>query len=454
MTDLGHGLDAAVASGPTREAIVDGDRRISYGELAAAAEALAGRLRAAGVAPGDRVALILPNVPEFAVALFGIWRAGAVALPLHAASTPTEIARALEDADVRAVLATTALEPALRGARSVAPAGAALTQYSTGQGGAPKRVTRTHRELLREVASVRAALGVGPEDRILGVAPLFHSYGLVNALLCALTSGAALVLLEGADLLPRDLLRALAAERITGLPGVPFLFDAVVGTRLREPVDLGALRYCTSAGAPLSPDTARRFAERFGVPVFGLYGATEVGVISVDRAPGAPGTVGFPIDGVEVTIVDGEVVIRSHAAPAGYDRPGPDSRFVGGAFVPGDLGRFDPDGRLVLTGRRRGFVNVGGNKVDPGEVEAVLRALDGVADAAVVGLPDPVGGERLKAVVVADASCDRARLLAHCRAHLAPYKVPRTFEVRSQLPRSPLGKVLRKALLEEPTEPS
>ena len=109
------------------------------------------------------------------------------------------------------------------------------------------------------------------------------------------------------------------------------------------------------------------------------------------------------------------------------------------------------DGRLVLTGRKRLFVNVGGNKVDPTEVEAVLLALDGVVDAAVVGVPDPVSGERVKAVVVAAPECDRARLVEHCRARLAPHKVPRTFQFREEIPRSPLGKVLRKLLVDEET---
>ncbi|MFT3775353.1 MAG: chorismate pyruvate-lyase family protein [Minicystis sp.] len=231
------------------------------------------------------------------------------------------------------------------------------------------------------------------------------------------------------------------------------------------------MRYCLSAGAPLAPPTAAAFGARFGVSARQLYGTTETGVVSINRGDGADaalGTVGFSIPGVTLRVLDddgqpvaagetGNIAIESLSAARGYDRPVAESEssFRDGAFLPGDVGRFDEAGRLQITGRRRFFINVGGNKVDPSEVEGVLRALPLVQEAVVVGVPDATGAETVKAVLVTSAPIERSAVLEHCRAHLAPHKIPRIVQFRAEIPRSPLGKVLRKYLIEdEPAPPA
>lgn len=483
--DLYRAFEAVAARDAGREAIVAGTRRIRYGALRQQAQELAGRLVETGVGAGDRVGVLLRNGPEFLAAILAIWKVEAIVLPLHTQLRDGEIEKSLRDCEVGVALVGAErreLQPAdigllvwegeergwnrREGKRaSTKPridAGPdpgdrpALTQYSTGSTGASKRVSRPHRGVLAEARALSALAGMDERDRILGVAAFCHSYAFTSVVVRSLIAGATIIAQE--DFFPRDVARLIETERVTAFPGVPFMWQLLAD--LNAPSDLSSLRHAISAGAPLSPDTARKMRENYGVVVCQQYGTTETGAIAFNRGPGADSTsVGLPITGVEVQIVDehgsevacdveGDVRVRTAHAARRYDEEvaHSDTWFEGEWFHTGDVGRLDAEGRLTLVGRKRGFINVAGNKVDPGEVEAVLCRHPAVAEAAVVAVVDRHGDEKIKAVVVPKSECTRDELLQHCRAYMADYKCPRAIEIRGELPKSPLGKVLRKYL--------
>jgi long-chain acyl-CoA synthetase len=490
-----EGIAARMAEKP---AVVAGDTVLTFRDLAARASAFAADLQANGVQHGERVAVVLPNGPEFLIAAYGIWKRGAILVPLHVLFRQQEILRYVAECDARAVVVNSRLgdlaEPLLGNAFQVehvwicpskggewqhrvrqtprtgsAPATAsdeaandwlAVTQYSTGSTGMPKRVTRRHSHLIGEVRAVLDRVGITDADRILGAAPFFHCYGMINAALCATLSGATLFAVN--DFYPKDVARLIERERITGFPGVPFMYQLLADQR--ETADFSSLRYALSAGAPLADSTARAFAAKYGTSVRRLYGSTETGVISIEPVGSIESepSVGLPIAGVEVRIVDaggqpvpagveGNVAVKSRYAAERYDQSDArgDSYFAGGFFHPGDRGRLDASGRLVLSGRNRGFINVAGNKVDPTEVEEVLKQFPPAVEAVVLGVPDGAAGEKIKAVLVTSSPCTPSDVLAFCATRLADFKRPRVIEFRNELPRSPLGKILRKYLLDE-----
>jgi long-chain acyl-CoA synthetase len=480
-------LDASASA--DRVALVYGDQRTTYAELREQVDRLAGALAARGLGQGAPIALVLPNVPAFAVAFLAILRAGAVVVPLNPHFKEAELEFHFRECGVQAVITDEAGEP---GCRSVAarlddppellvdldsleggstpPAPAAdddaVFQYSSGSTGRPKRVPRTHRHLRAEADGYVAAVGLTAEDSIFCTIALFHTYGMGCCLLAAVRSGATLVLFDNPN--PFVLQRARALEQIereraTVFPGVPFNFRMLA--EAPEDADLSSLRLCFSAAAALPRATQKAFQDRFGVPVRELYGCTEAGcvTVNVDGDPdGTVGSVGTPIEGVELRIADeagepveegriGEVLIRSVAMTPGYadaDELNADA-FRDGWFRSGDRGRIDEEGRLYLTGRTKRLIDVRGDKVDPVEVEDVLAVHPKVGEVVVVGVASDVPGEELvKAVVVPAGDCQERELIRYCRERLADYKVPSRVEFREEIPTGPGGKVLRKYLLD------
>ena len=500
-TDHLFGRLAAVAAGaPDKMAVVSDSITLSYVELLHRADAFSAQLADAGVRSGDRVAVILPNGAEFVICAFATWKLGAILTPMHAQLRHAEIVRYVSGCRARAIVATDAMDGIVRAvmdncsdtvthawrwSRSAARwqchrsqgqfattaavaddhcvQGAdslALTQFSTGSTGHPKRITRTHRNLIGEVQAVSGVLGRSSADRVLGAAPFFHSHGLMNAALGSILSGATLYAVE--RFFPRDLARLIEEEKITGFPGGPFMFQLLAD--LPDSIGFSDLRGVVSAGAPLPPAVAAAFQAKFRVPIRELYGCTEAGVLTIadEEEPGGEHTVGRPIPGVEIRIVDqqqqpvpvgekGRIEVTSAHAAERYDQSDDrvEAHFVGPRFYPGDLGRVTPEGRVILLGRDRGFINVAGNKIDPTEVESVLREMPTVTDVAVLGLPDGAAEEKVKAVLVVSAPCSREDVLAHCTRRLAPFKVPRVIEFRKEMPTNLMGKLLRKYLLEE-----
>lgn len=471
-----------------RPAVIHGERRVTRRELQARAERLATRLRRAGVGPGRVVGVRLPDGMEAVAAHFGVWRAGGALLPLNPRSTVAERRRVL--AAVRPAALIGPDGPGLRVRTRPAPAAVsgdvALVQLTSGTTGPPHPVPLTHtgvRDLLdRVVGALRSGGGGGPSRKAPSGAPpgasphgsprpnlvpvSLATWAGIYQVLFAFRVGAPVVLLA-----PFETTRFAAAVAEHGVRSV-VLPPAALHMLLEDPRvrTLAPLRRVRSITAPLPVPLARRFMERFGVAVLNSYGQTELGgeVIGWTAADAAEqltaklGSVGRPHPGVEVRITDddgapaapgavGELEVRTPATRAttpssvlaGRVRPG-------GWLRTGDLARIDRDGFVWIVGRRSDMINRGGLKVTPEEVEDVLRDLPEVADVAVVGRPDERLGEVPWAFVVpaAGREVDPGRLAAHCRARLAPYKVPAGFETVAALPRNEVGKVLRRALRE------
>jgi long-chain acyl-CoA synthetase len=489
----------ASADSGAKVALSDSRSTLTYAELADMSAAFSIQLQDAGIQPLDNIGVVLGNCREFLIAAFGIFKHGAVLVPLNPQLREAELLKYAVDCQLRALVTATRNSGV---AQTLIDQGApvehawlcplesdqwmyrsstgkhsrratqrsmdrpatlqwpAVIQYSTGSMGYPKRVTRSHAKLLGEFTAVSAVLTTTPQEHILGVAPFFHSHGLMNSAMQALLAGATLHVVS--SFLPRDVGRLIERERITVFPGVPFMFDLLA--ELPERHDFSSIRLAISAGAPLSQKTAGEFAEKYAIRIRQLYGTTETGVISIqdENSDEAVPSAGTPIAGVSVRIVDdmshpvaagtaGRVEITSPFTAAAYDNTSgnDESYFAGNAFFPGDLGRISQSGELTLCGRHRGFINVGGNKVDPAEIEAVLRNLPGVAEAVVFGVSDANAGEKIKAVLASPSDISRMAVRSHCVRYLAEFKQPKVIEIRKELPKSPLGKVLRKYLMDE-----
>ncbi len=456
-------------------------REVTYGMIAAGAAAVSARIAASGP-PGCVVLLGSPNRAEFTAAFLGGLDAGVRVFPVSPELTAPELAAAAEQAGASMVIGTreildalaTAVPHALaiedvlslaasaRAPRS-AKAGGLLLQ-SSGTTGRPKIVFRDAASLDAVARAMAESIGFRPDDRVLACVPLCHSYGIEHGLLAPVWAGSAVHVARGFDL--RVVRRELADAGVTVLPGVPFMFEMLAhhGGDARY----AALRRAYSAGGPLPRGVHDAFLARRGVRVSQLYGATEIGSVTYadPDLPGFdPAAVGRPMAGVTVRVLDvdaprpdrplppgaqGHVAVRADSMLSGYlgDEPAP---VLDGFFLTGDLGHLDAHGNLVVTGRLKLLIDVGGLKVNPLEVEDVLMQHPGVDSCVVVPMRVSETVCRLKAIVApaagggrdaaAPPTADSLRQFA--RGRLVAYKVPRVFEVRDSLPKSPTGKVLR-----------
>jgi long-chain acyl-CoA synthetase len=482
-----------------RTALVYGEQRLSLAELVERIERLAAGLAGRGIGPGDAVGLVLRDDPWFVSAFHAIAGLGATVVPANPAFKQAELEFWFRSSGVKAVISdertagvceriVAALDPPAEVIVSGPGHGQSLTlaglveesaprrlepraaeeplvcQFSSGSTGRPKRLIRTHGQCAAEARSY-LGLGLTPEDRILAVVPLFHTWGMGACIFGSAVSGATLVILEDPHpfLLNRHrAMELIERERVTILPGVPFNYRLMAESPVEA--DLSSLRLCFSAGMAMPRETFEAFGERFGVLVRQLYGSTETGMIAANMSDDPVGTfesVGTAVEGVEIGIVDddgeplprgeiGEVTVAGPASTSGYsDLPELNrAAFREGRYFTGDLGRLDEDGMLYLEGRKKLLIETGGFKVDPIEVEAVIDSHPRVVESIVVGVDAGQGGEqRVKAVVVPEGECDEIELVAYCRERLANFKVPQSFEFRDEIPKSPLGKVLRKYLV-------
>jgi long-chain acyl-CoA synthetase len=484
---------------PEHTALVYRDERIAFAELVERIERLASGLSRRGIAAGDSVGLVLHDDPWFVASFHAITAMGAVVVPVNPAFKQAELEFCFRSTGVAAVISderaagvceritagldgevavitTSAAHGQARtldalieegSAERLAPRSAEETfvyQFSSGSTGRPKVVPRTHGQCTAE-AGMYKALGMTHADRIFSAIPLFHTWGMGACLFGAAASGATIVMLEDPHpfLLNRQrALKLIEREQATIFPGVPFNFRLMAEAPARA--DLSSLRLCFSAGTALPRASFEAFGERFGVLVRQLYGTTETGMISAnvsDDPVSSFESVGTPVEGVQVEIVDddgavlplgeiGEVAVTSPAASSGYagaDEASSEA-FRGGRYLTGDLGRVDEDGLVYLEGRKKLLIEVGGYKIDPIEVQDVIGTHPSVSEVIVVGVRGEAEGEEtVKAVVVASENCDETELISFCRERLANFKVPRTVEFRDEIPRSPLGKILRKYMV-------
>lgn len=430
-------------------------------ELARRTGDVAAALRGLGLGPADRVALVMPNGPEMAVALLGTMEA-AVAVPLHPDLTAGEFRARLEQVEARLLLvppdsASPALEAARRlGLRAVEPAAGprapvaprapgetVLIVFTSGTTARPKAVPLTRANLEASSSAFRAALGLGPADRCLNLVPLYHVQGVVGALLPSLEAGGGVYCTPGFDAgrFP-GWLRDLKPSWFTAGPA---LHRAILASK----PGAHALRFLRSVSAPLPPALLAEIEACFGVPVVEGYGMTETGTITSNPLDARrPGSVGVSV-GPEIRIVDGEILVRGPSVTQGYlDDPAANTAaFVDGWFRTGDLGRLDSPGYLTITGRVKELINRAGEKVSPGEVEEALLRHPGVAEAVAFPLPHPQLGEDVAAAVVRrpGAAVGEADLRRFAAAWIAVHKVPRRIVFVEAIPRT-AGKLRRSAL--------
>lgn len=480
-------LARSAARFPEREAVVAGERRVSYRELASMTDRLAAGLRMRGAHPGERVALLLPNCPEFVAAYFAVARIGAIVVPLNPLYKPDELQYILGDSGAAGVLTVPPLAPlvAAAGGRAwpladllatppdpqppvdVRPEDVCACLYTSGTTGRPKGALLTHGNLTFDAEACLTVLEVDERDRFLTVIPLFHSFGAMACMLVPVRLGAAAVHLE--RFRPEAVLDAIRREHITIWPGVPGFYATILATvRHPEAHDLSSLRLAVTGGAPMPAELMRRFEAAFGCIVLEGNGPTETSPVSyVNPAHGErkPGSVGLPLPGVEVRVVSetdqavpagtiGEICVRGPNVMRGYWRRPEETATAlrGGWFHTGDLGYRDADGYVFIVDRKQDLILVGGLNVYPSEIEGVLSRHPAVAEAAVVGRPHPLRGEQVVAIVVlrAGAGATSSELSSWCRDRLAAYKCPRRIEFLSELPRSASGKVAKGALRAAP----
>lgn len=493
--NLAHHLLSTAAAYGDRAAIVCGDDTWTYDALADASDRVAGMLARAGVAAGDRVAVMLPNVPEFAALYYGALRAGAIVVPMNPLLKAREIAYYLGDSGARVLFAASAVaDEAIAGAGeggasvvAVEPGGflavlggeeplgrvaerdeedTAVILYTSGTTGRPKGAELTHANLtLNADLTVRTLLTLTPDDVVFGGLPLFHTFGQTCALNTTIMAGATIALLP--RFTAQAALEAIASRHVTVFAGVPTMYSALLGVPDRNRYDTSSLRVCISGGAALPVEVLHRFEDEFGCIILEGYGLSETSPVAAFNHPDRvrkPGAIGTAVEGVQLRVAGldgedvpqgevGEIAVRGHNIMKGYwKRPDATAEAIrDGWFFTGDMGRIDEDGCFSIVDRKKDLIIRGGFNVYPREVEEVLYEHPAVAEAAVVGIPHAELGEEVAAVVAltAPGAATAEELRDFVKAQVAPYKYPREVRIVDQLPKGPTGKILKRELRAE-----
>jgi long-chain acyl-CoA synthetase len=430
-----------------------------------------------GVRAGDVVAVVLPNRIEFVVVLFAAWRLGATVTPVNPESTDAEAGHQIADSAAKAVIGdgrdiatldVTALAVAAAGPVPAAPFTAeapALIIYTSGTTGRPKGVLLDHVNVAAMCDMVVAALRFDETEHSLLILPLFHVNGIVVSVLAPLLAGGRATIAGRfrASTFPEVVAR-VRPTYFSAVPAIYAMLVALPAEILDAPPDFSSLRRVVCGAAPMSPELIARFERRYGVPIVEGYGLSEgscASTLNPPDGPRKPGTVGVPLPGQTVAIMDpdgairtdggpGEVVVRGPNVMRGYlGRPEETAATLRDGWLhTGDVGRFDEDGYLVLVDRMKDMIIRGGENLYPKEIENVLHTHPAVLEAAVVGAPDPVLGEVPVAHVVPlpTAEVTAAELIEHCRAALARVKIPVAIFLTDALPRNPVGKIDKRAL--------
>ncbi|MEV6832945.1 long-chain fatty acid--CoA ligase [Streptomyces sp. NPDC051133] len=479
---------------PDKTALVEGDLRLTFAEVWRRALARAGALTGLGVRPGDRVALMAPNTAEFPVAYYAVAAAGGVVVPVHLLLSSGEVEHVLKDSGASLLLVHPAQAKTGRAAAEASgvrvvilgeefdrlaadarPLPSYVTRaaddpavifYTSGTTGVPKGAVLSHFNLVMN-ATVNAfdANDIRADDIALGALPLFHAFGQTVSLNSTWRAGATLVLLPRFD--AARAIELMVKEGVNTFHGVPTMFVALAAAAA-DARALPSLRVCVSGGASLPVAVLERFEAAFGATVYEGYGLSETSPTATVNQPvfgTRAGTIGHPLWGIDVEIARaeaedriellppgelGEVVIRGHNVFSGYlGRPEATAEaLVDGWFRTGDLGTKDEDGFLRIVDRKKDVIIRGGYNVYPREVEEVLMRHPGVAQAAVIGLPDELHGEEVCAVVVPapGTAPDAAAITEWSKEHLGRHKYPRRVEFTDRLPLGPSMKVLKREL--------
>jgi long-chain acyl-CoA synthetase len=486
-----HLLDTAEQHGQHPALRMD-DASLTYAEFRDAACRVAAGLQARGVAPGDRVGMVLPNVLSFPVVFYGALLAGAVVVPMNPLLKAREIEYYLTDSGARLVVAVEpSAQPAAEAAGTVGieavTVGAALPEelmgpadevtapveradgdtavilYTSGTTGKPKGAELTHAGLTSNARTTEETLlEAGPDDVIMGCLPLFHVFGLTCSLNAGVMAGSCLTLIPRFD--GSKALSVVQRDRVTVFEGVPTMFSAMLHAPDRDDHDVSSLRLCVSGGSAMPVEVMRSFEETFGCIVLEGYGLSETSPVASFNHPHAerkPGTIGTPIRGVELRLVDdegrdvapgevGEIAIRGENVMKGYwQRPEDTATAIpDGWFRSGDLARVDEDGYYAIVDRKKEMTIRGGYNVYPREIEEALYEHPAVAEVACIGIAHPDLGEEVAAAVALKpgASADPDELREFVKARVAAYKYPRHVWLVDALPKGPTGKILRRAV--------
>lgn len=481
---------------PQQLAFIDGEQQITYGELGRLAGALARGLTDTGCKPGDRLALIAPNSIEYAVAALGCLMGGFVLVSLNAAARANDLRNWLQHAQASMLI----YHPAIKSAKELAatlestPSLAmgknesstldwdSLTSnppmmplpredndlaaiiYTSGTTGAPKGVMLSHGNLTSNTQAIVEYLELTPDDRTLCVLPFYYSYG--NSLLHTHMAAGASLVLENHFLYPQKVMARISEHGATGFSGVPSTYALLLGRTELDKLELGTLRYITQAGGPMPVTHQQQLREKIPqAKLFVMYGQTEATArlcfLPPEKLSEKQGSVGIPISGISLDIrnkedrhvnarIEGEVCVCGSSIMLGYWRDdAATSKILRNNYLhTGDMGYLDEDGYLYLTGRSSEFIKTGAHRVSPLEIEEVISEVKGVREVAVVGAPDEMLGEIIRAVIVPDTdeAPEEIVIKRHCKDNLAVYKIPSIIEFAASLPKTASGKIKRREL--------
>jgi long-chain acyl-CoA synthetase len=489
--NLADNLVRSARALPHRPAVRLDSTILTYTDLDDRSARAAGLLQEQGLRPGDRVAIMLPNIPEFAIVYYGVLRAGGVVVPMNPLLKEREVAYYLGDSEARLIFAgADCAEEARAGATradatcvvvnghfgdalaAATPAtevvdrdgsDTAVILYTSGTTGQPKGAELTHANLATNVEIMVTDLcQIGANDVIFGGLPLFHSFGQTCGLNSAVYAGACLTLVS--RFAPGKVLEVLQRDRVTIFEGVPTMYVALLGEPNRGGYDLSTLRVCVSGGAALPVEVLRGFEKEFDCVILEGYGLSETSPVASFNHPDRerkPGSIGTPIRGVEMRVLGehgeqvprgevGEIAIRGHNVMKGYwRRPEATADAIrDGWFHSGDLARVDEDGYFFIVDRKKDLIIRGGYNVYPREIEEVLYEHSAVAEAAVIGIPDGALGEEVGAAVVLKpgSTATAEELRDYVKAQVAAYKYPRLVWLLDALPKTPTGKILKREI--------
>lgn len=486
-------------------------RKMSYKELKDAASAFAGALAKSGLAKGGRAAVMLPNCPQYAVAYYGILQAGGIVTQMNPMLVEREIQHILNDSEaevlvvydalyekVQAVREETSLKTVISvslGGTSVEPADSlsfenfirlgagiyneavidpandiAVLQYTGGTTGLSKGAMLTHRNLVANTIQsyefFKSEVRLG-EEKCLTVIPLFHVFGMTSCMNLSIYCGNCMIMLPRFDL--NEVLETIKHEQPTIFPGVPTMYVAITNHPEAENYGLDCMKICNSGSAPMPVELLKEFERKTGAKILEGYGLSEASPTThcnpafADRKPGSVG-LGFPQTACKIVDVAtgleelapgelGEIVIYGPQVMKGYwNMPEETAHALrDGWLFTGDIGMKDQDGYLYITDRKKDMIIASGYNIYPRDIEEILYEHPAVREAVVIGIPDPYRGESVKAFAVLKTGKDISaeELIEYCRANMSSYKVPREIEFREELPKTNVGKILRRALREE-----
>jgi long-chain acyl-CoA synthetase len=508
---LGYILQETAARYPAQPALSFYQKKITYSQLYSLVLKFTSALQLSRVQKGDRVAIMLPNCPQYVISYYGILTAGGIVTQVNPMSVERELEYILNDSGAETIIVLDALYPRVKSVQSVTKLkkiivvslqpseqefspdssfecflsegndnilnvdfepehDVAILQYTGGTTGRSKGAMLTHRNILANVIQsyefFKNELKFAKE-KVLTVIPLFHVFGMTSCMNLSIYIAAETILLPRFDL--EEVLNTIKDEQPTTFPGVPTMYVAITNHPRAEEYGIHSIETCNSGSAPMPVELLRSFEKKTGSKILEGYGLSEASPTTHCNPPFAerkPGSVGIGMPSTEYKIVDvatgtiempagelGEVIIKGPQVMKGYwNRPEETAQTLrNGWLYTGDIAMVDKDGYLYIVDRKKDMIIASGYNIYPRDIEEILYEHPSVQEAVVIGVPDPYRGEDVKAVVVLKSGCSATEeeIIQYCRANLAAYKVPRHVEFRDQLPKTSVGKILRRALRDE-----